>query len=234
MKDLNPISRAPGPEENANSPAQVSMIAPLVIIGFCILVEGILQLANLGMIDHPRLRAEVVEYLGFWPGLLGTWRPNYAGQPYAMFFTYGFLHGGLLHLVLNMVTLYSLSRAVIDRVGSGKYLLLYAATIIGGAIGYWLLTSSLRPMVGASGALFGLAGAIVAWDYLDRFLLSEGLWPVLRTVLFLVGLNIALWWAMGGQLAWETHLGGFVTGWVMAMLLDPRGRPMDDPPPTDQ
>lgn len=89
-------------------------------------------------------------------------------------------------------------------------------------------------MVGASGALFGLAGAIVAWDYLDRFLLSEGLWPVLRTVLFLVGLNIALWWAMGGQLAWETHLGGFVTGWVMAMLLDPRGRPMDDPPPTDQ
>lgn len=209
------------------------MAAPLVIIGLCVLVEGVLQLANLGLVDHPRLRASVVENLGFWPGLLGNWRPNYTGQPYLMFITYGFLHGGLLHLVLNMVTLYSLSRAVMQRVGTGKFLLLYAAAIIGGAIGYWLLTSSLTPMVGASGALFGLAGAIVAWDYLDRFLLSEGLWPVLRTVLFLIALNIALWWTMDGHLAWETHLGGFVIGWIMAMLLDPRGRPMpgDGPPP---
>ena len=37
-------------------------------------------------------------------------------------------------------------------------------------------------------------------------------------------LNLLLWWAMDGQLAWETHLGGFLAGWVMALLADPRPR----------
>lgn len=214
----------------SKSPAATAMLLPGVIIAICVLVEAIFQIANLGLIDHPRLRAEVLEYLAFWPGLLRSWQANYPLQPYAMFFSYGFLHGGLLHLLLNMVTLYSLSKAVIQRVGTVKFLALYTVAILGGAVGYWLLTSSLRPMVGASGALFGLAGAIVAWDYLDRYLFSEGLLPVLRTVLFLIGLNLALWWAMDGQLAWETHLGGFVAGWIMAMLLDPTGRP---PPESD-
>lgn len=209
------------------------MVVPIALIVICVSVELVLQLESFGLFDRPRLRAEVVEYFGFWPGILGTWQPNYSLQPYTMFLTYGFLHGGLLHLVLNMVTLYSLARAVVMRVGTAKFFLLYIGTILGGALGYWLLTSSLRPMVGASGALFGLAGAIVAWDYLDRFLLSEGLLPVARTVAFLVALNLALWWAMDGQLAWETHLGGFVSGWIMAMLVDPRGRPRDDGPPLD-
>jgi membrane associated rhomboid family serine protease len=214
----------------ADPAAGWGMAAPIAVIVLCVTVELLLQVANMGLIDRPRLRAEVVEYFGFWPGLLGSWRPNYSVQPYTMFLTYGFLHGGFIHLALNMATLYSLARAVIQRVGPTKFVLLYAGSILGGALGYWLLTSSLRPMVGASGALFGLAGAIVAWDYLDRFLLSEGLAPVLRTVLFLIALNLALWWAMDGQLAWETHLGGFVSGWVMAMLLDPRGRPRPEPP----
>ena len=73
-------------------------------------------------------------------------------------------------------------------------------------------------MVGASGALFGRAGALISWDYVDRFTIRVGLWPVLRAVLFLVGLNIALWWAMKGQLAWETHLGGFLGGAAVNLI----------------
>lgn len=232
MNDTSTTSSEPPAPAPEDAPEQaVSMGVPIALIVICVSVELVLQLEGLGLFDRPRLRSEVVEYFGFWPGILGTWQPNYSVQPYTMFLTYGFLHGGLLHLVLNMVTLYSLARAVVQRVGAQKFLILYVGTILGGAVGYWLLTSSLRPMVGASGALFGLAGAIVAWDYLDRFLLSEGLLPVARTVAFLVALNLALWWAMDGQLAWETHLGGFVSGWIMAMLVDPRGRPREGTPP---
>jgi membrane associated rhomboid family serine protease len=79
-------------------------------------------------------------------------------------------------------------------------------------------------MVGASGALFGLAGAILAWDYIDRFSVEERLWPVARAALLLVGLNIALYYAMGGILAWQAHLGGFVAGWISALLIDPIAR----------
>ena len=91
-------------------------------------------------------------------------------------------------------------------------------------MGFAALSDSFRPMVGASGALFGLAGAILAWEYVDRYTLHERLWPVARAVLLLVVLNIALFYAMDRLLAWETHLGGFIAGWFAALLIDPRGR----------
>lgn len=195
-----------------------------MLVALCTATELVLQLGDAGLFDLPRFRALAYEFAGFWPGLLSTWRPNYALQPTTMFLTYAFLHAGLWHLALNMVTLWSLARPIVDRVGQGKFLTIYALSILGGALGYALLTTSYRPMVGASGALFGLAGALLAWDYVDRFVLRKGLWPVARAALLLIALNVALYYAMGGVLAWETHLGGFIAGWIAALLVDPRGR----------
>ncbi|MEM0947037.1 MAG: rhomboid family intramembrane serine protease [Pseudomonadota bacterium] len=186
----------------------------------CLAVEAMLQLSDLDIIDAPRLRQTVYEYAGFWPGLLRDWRPNYAAQPALMFFTYGFLHGGVFHFVVNMLTLLSLGRATWDRVGTARYAAIYGISILGGAVGYAVLSTVPIPMVGASGALFGLAGAIVAWEARDRLALGEPLGPVVRLVGFLVVLNLVLWWAMDGHLAWQTHLGGFVAGALAAIPFD--------------
>lgn len=196
----------------------------VLIIGLCLAIESALQLADWGLIGTSRLRQTVYEYGGFWPGILGNWLPNYDSQPYTMFFTYSFLHSGILHVSVNMLTLWSLSPLIIKRAGGRGFLLLYGASIFGGAIGYALLSSGLQPMVGASGALFGLSGGILAWSYVDRFTANLGLWPIAQAVALLIMLNLVLWWAMDGQLAWETHLGGFITGWVFAVLIDPRPR----------
>jgi rhomboid protease GluP len=196
----------------------------LAIVGVCTSVEVVLLAADLGLFHAPRLRTLAYQNGGFWVGLLGNWQPNYAAQPYLMFLTYAFLHGGPIHLGVNMLTLYSLGRLVISRVGQGRFLLLFAISALGGALGFAALSSVLRPMVGASGALFGLVGAWIAWDYIDRFNFSEPLLPVLRPILLLIVLNVVLYYAMGGHLAWETHLGGFVTGFFAAFLIDPRSR----------
>ena len=196
----------------------------IAIIVICTVTEVILTLADYGLIDAGRLRQTAYAYGSFWPGLLGNWQPNFAVQPVAMFITYGFLHAGLLHLIVNMVTLWSLGRAIIDRVGVIGFSLVYGGAMLGGSLGYALLASGVQPMVGASGALFGLAGGLLAWGYLDRYTFQEGLWPIARAVALLIALNLVLWWVMDGQLAWQTHLGGFVTGWVMALLVDPRPR----------
>lgn len=201
--------------------------AVIAVIAICVVIEGLLQMAAFFQSGSVRLRAEAYENWGFWVGLLHTWTPNYPSQPYVMFLTYGFLHGGFLHLVVNMVTLWSLGLAVLHRVGTRGFVLLYTGSILGGAAGFALLASSLAPMVGASGALFGLAGGLLAWGYVDRFSLQEALWPVARAAALLLTLNVVMWWALDGQLAWETHLGGFLTGWVAALLIDPRPRDMD-------
>lgn len=213
----------PGSETDLPQDHRADWVVILLIV-LCTLIEAVLQLGDRGLFGLPRFRSVVYEYGGFWAGLLDDWRANYPLQPWAMFLTYGFLHSGLMHLSLNMVTLWSLGRPVTDRVGAARFAVLYAISILGGAVGFALLSDSYRPMVGASGALFGLAGAILAWEYVDRFTLKDRLWPVARAVLLLMVLNVLLYYAMNRLLAWEAHLGGFVTGWVMALLIDPRGR----------
>lgn len=205
--------------------------AIVVLVVLCVVIEVMLQLGDAGLLGGSRFRSVVYEYAGFWSGLLDDWGPNYVIQPWLMFVTYGFLHAGLMHLILNMITLVSLALPIAERVGSKSLVLLYCASILGGGLGFALLSDSFRPMVGASGALFGLAGAILAWEYVDRFTLQERLWPVARAILLLALLNVALYYAMDRLLAWEAHLGGFIMGWIMALLIDPRGRvdaPDDD------
>ena len=200
----------------------------VVLAAISIVVEIILQGADLQIWGATQWRSLAYQNGGFWIGLLHNWRPNYAYQPYLMFLTYGFLHGGLAHLTVNMLTLFALGNIVVGRIGAYRFLLLYALAAVGGAMGFALLSSVVQPMVGASGALFGLAGALVAWEYVDRFTAEKRLWPVLRTIVWLVALNLILWWAMEGRLAWETHLGGFVSGWIFAFIIDPRSRPFGD------
>lgn len=213
----------PGVAASPGSPDRGVHAALAVVILLCTGAEAALLISDL-VGQGGGLRRQAYDYGGFWPGLLYGWRPNYAAQPYAMFLTHAFLHGGPLHLAVNMVTLWSLGRGVGARVGAGGLLLLYTGAALGGAGGYGLLAQSVRPMVGASGALFGLAGGLMAWAYVDRYTARAGLWPVIRVGLFLLAMNVVMWWALDGQLAWQTHLGGFLTGWVLALLIDPTSR----------
>lgn len=186
----------------------------------CLLPEIVLTGADLGLWGTQHWRFNAFAWGGFWIGLLGNWRPNFALQPWAMFLTYGFLHGGAVHFAVNMLTLFSLGPPLAGRFGQGRFLALYAVSIMGGAAGFALLSRTPQPMVGASGALFGLAGAHVALTYRMLRRRGESLAPVRRALLWLIGLNIVLWWAMNGHLAWQTHLGGFVAGWLALLWLD--------------
>lgn len=185
----------------------------------CLLPELVFLGASLDLWGTPRWRLAAYQYAGFWSGLLGSWRPNYLLQPYLMFATYGFLHAGPVHLAVNMLTLFSLGQPILERIGRTRFLALLALSLVGGGVAFAALSTALAPMVGASGALFGLAGALLAWEFAARKSQRAPLWPVLRAVLWLTVLNLVLWWAMHGQLAWETHLGGFLTGAAFALFL---------------
>jgi len=192
------------------------------IFAICVVIELLLYLGAWGLFAQPRLRETLYENAAFWPGLIGPWRPNYPQQPYLMFLTYAFLHGGFLHLSVNMLTLLSLGQAVVTRVGQRGFMLIFLVSVLGGGLGYGLLTNAGKPMVGASGGLFGLTAALLAWNYVDRFTADQGLAPILQAVVALILFNIVLYWLTQGHIAWETHLGGFIAGWVAALLADPR------------
>jgi len=80
----------------------------LCIVGVCVFIEMILQGANHVLWGSQSRHGLAYQNGGFWRGLLTDWRLNYPRQPVAMFDSYGFLHGGFLCVLVDMITLASL------------------------------------------------------------------------------------------------------------------------------
>ena len=183
----------------------------------CLVIEAILSMAETGWIGSPRWRTAALAYGAFWAGLLHSWQSNFPGQPAAMFFTYSWLHAGVMHLLGNMAVLGWVGPVVIDRMGRLGFVLIWALSTLGGGALFGLMSASFSPMVGASGALFGLMGAMVASNYrADRDLTRA-----LAVSAGLVALNLLTLILQGGVLAWQTHLGGYLVGLGTALLLEP-------------
>lgn len=199
--------------------------AILVLVCSATLIELTLVGADAGVWGPARLRMLVYQNSAFWPGLMGSWIPNYAAQPYTMFVTYAFVHGGLAHLIVNMITLVSLGGAVVRDAGQIRFLIIYAISALTGALVFLFLTTSYRPMVGASGALFGLAGALVLWNMQftlhQNIELKQKLFSVVWPIGLLIVLNVLMYFGFDKNVAWETHLGGFLGGFVVAIFMPP-------------
>lgn len=206
---------APSTQAPLTKAALTTLLALIILMG---LIELTLQAADWGLVGSPRWRGLAYQNGGFWAGLLYNWRPNYAAQPALMFASYGLLHAGLTHMATNMIALLFLGRIVIERMGLAGFTASYALSSLTGAAAFGLLTTTSQPMVGASGALFGLVGAWQADEAVLRFRAGRSLWPIWRAALWFALLNLVMWAALAGQLAWETHLGGFLGGAAVSLI----------------
>ena len=201
---------------------------PGPVIGVLILVTSGVELAvtaaDMGLIGSVRWRSLLLQYAAFWPGLMRDWQPNYPAQPWTMFLSYSLLHSGILHLLGNMAMLLWAGPVLAARVGQVGFLLLWIGSVLGGGIAFGAMASATTPMVGASGAVFGLIGAIVMLDYV----LTGRYGKALGITAGLALLNVVTLISENGLLAWQTHLGGSVAGGMIAMMLrDRMSEPVD-------
>jgi membrane associated rhomboid family serine protease len=139
--------------------------------------------------------------------------------------TYAFLHGGWLHLLLNSAALLGLGHAVSRDAGIRATAVIFLATAAAGALAFGLVADSRAPLVGASGAVFGLLGTVTAWQ--ERWLAEHGAsrQPIWGRVLGVVAINLIFAFGFMGMLvAWEAHLGGFAAGWLLGYVFPPAER----------
>jgi membrane associated rhomboid family serine protease len=129
------------------------------------------------------------------------------GQWYRMI-TSAFLPGtgslGILDIAFNMWALYIVGPALEQLLGPVRYLAVYLASALGGALSYYLIANPSQPALGASGAIFGLFGG---WFVLSRRLNLD--WRPVATV---IALNLVLGFVGSAYIAWQDHIGGLVTG----------------------
>lgn len=214
----SPVTPNP-PSQSRFSPLGLPLV--LWAVGLSVVLpELVLMGTEYGLWGAASWRSLALQYGGFWAGLLHGWRPNYPGQPVTMFASYALLHAGATHLGGNLLALLFLGPQAVGRLGTRGFLALYAASALGGAAAFGLLATSAAPMVGASGAIFGLAGAATLWDWQRR---HSG-WRTAGIVAGLVVFNLVTLISTGGLLAWQTHLGGFVAGGLVAAWLGWRPR----------
>lgn len=181
-------------------------VVTMTIIGICVAV-WLLQRV-------PRVTSEVA----FYP-YLG------ADEPWR-FLTAAFAHspGSPLHIMFNMYALWVLGQYLEPMLGRLRFAILYLVSAFGGSVGFLLLASPpaapltqaslagsswVASMVGASGAVFGLFGALLVLNrHLGR---SSG--PILGVL----AINAVFGFVFPG-IAWQAHLGGFLTGAALAAV----------------
>jgi len=153
---------------------------------------------------------------------------NYAVQTrhgeYWRLLTSLFLHGGLLHITLNMIALYQAGALAERLFGLRRFVLLYfLCGLVASVASVWWRPNGLS--VGASGAIFGVFGGLLTSVLVTRHVLPEDLYRRLRRALLMfIGYSLAAGFLIPG-IDNAAHVGGLVTGLVLgAALAFPPGR----------
>lgn len=118
--------------------------------------------------------------------------------------TAGFLHStsSPLHILFNLYSLWVLGRILEPILGSVRFILLYLISIFGGSVAALWLMDVTSVVVGASGAIFGLMGAI--------FVVARSMRQETNSIVGIIAINLVLGFLPG--IAWQAHVGGLVAG----------------------
>ena len=134
-------------------------------------------------------------------------------------FTTMFLHASIIHIGLNMLSLFFIGPAVELFYGKWRYLVIYLVSgIAGGLLFFFLVPGGLA--VGASGGIAGIFGALGAFFFVNRRALGAAGNAMIGQWVFWLVINVAFN-VYDSTLAWQAHLGGLVAGLVLGIVLLP-------------
>ena len=115
-----------------------------------------------------------------------------------------------MHLGFNMYALMVLGNPLEEAFGKNKVLIIFFVSLLTGSLTSAYLASSMSYSVGASGAIFGLFGAMA--------IVGNRIGADTKSIYVIIGINFALGFVLGG-IDWHAHLGGLVGGLITAQLL---------------
>lgn len=188
--------------------------------GLLILVHVIMEFLPL------ELKEQVLQIGAFLPQLYFTDMPLGPLDRIAAVvgpFGHMLLHGGWLHLAMNVFTLMAFGAGLEKEIGGRKFLLLFVVTGLLGAFTHlayiaWFHPNDLSPLVGASGGISGLFGGVLMMahgrglmgDGYSKLLPFIGIWILISVFFGVFGMP-----GTGAAIAWTTHIGGFIAGLLL-------------------
>jgi len=209
--------KRPGPQRGAGERAINLPPAILWLIAINVVVHLVSQLLG-DSVDQ-----QLVNELGLVPKNFTDDQGNLLSMV-ASPLTYQFLHGGWVHLGVNMLSLAAFGAPVERLLGVRRFVLFYlSAGIVSGLVHVLLFSESADPVIGASGAISGVFGAVLMLmrqvGSMSSILPIAGIWIALNVFFGLFGGTPG---AGSEPVAWAAHIGGFVYGLAVIRFFLPR------------
>jgi membrane associated rhomboid family serine protease len=135
--------------------------------------------------------------------------------------TGAFLHGGLIHIGVNMMSLWFLGRFIEFAVGSWRMFFIYMASLIVSGLAVVYLSPPMTPTVGASGAIFGLFGALFAIG----FKLGRHGMDLVKSNIGILVINLIITFTVP-QISWQAHVAGLLAGFILTFAIYAPPRPI--------
>ena len=181
-------------------------------------IEFVAQLSDRGWFGDLDLRSLMVSYGAFWdflfpPGVVD--QPLYPGQSYLMLVTHVLLHAGTIHVLMNAAIFMALGKTLAFYYGLKLTLTTMLLGAVCSGITFGLLETTAAPMVGASGVVFAFIGVWLQTSRAEAVRMGRPARSGLVVIISLIVLHIFMDVFMGGQIAWQAHLGGFVLGYFV-------------------
>ena len=122
----------------------------------------------------------------------------------------GFLHGSIIHLLFNVYILWVIGSQLESIVGNVKFIIIYFVSLLGGSVASYLFSPFGSYSIGASGAIFGLMGAMLIVGRKRNLDISQ--------ITTLVAINVVIGFVLSG-IDWRAHLGGLAAGAFITWVL---------------
>lgn len=186
------------PVHTAQSAFRQSLGKPYVtyaIIGICVFAFGVEFLLGVSSVASDFAMRPI--YIAF------------GGQWYRLI-TSVFLHWSILHIAFNMLVLFMIGPALERVLGHVRFAALFLIAGLGGAVASYCFSSVATTSVGASGAVFGLMGALIVAGRKLRYDVTQ--------VVVLLAINLAIGFIPGSSIDWRAHLGGLIVGALVALI----------------
>jgi len=150
-------------------------------------------------------------------------KPAVAEGEYWRLLTVTLVHGGLLHLLMNMFALWIVGPLAEALYGRATFVAIYLLSALGGSIASYLFFPSAS--VGASGAVFGLFGLIFSATYFHKPALGRQARSLTSQIGILIVINLVIGFGIGGfaRIDNAAHVGGLLVGAWLGLLIAPRG-----------
>lgn len=119
------------------------------------------------------------------------------------------VHGSFIHVALNMLAVWMIGQSLEPLLGRSRYLTLYLLSGLGGSVAVALI-APLTSVVGASGAVFGMLGALLV--------IGRHIGANIRGILIVLGINLVIGFLPGFNVSWQAHVGGLAVGALIGFI----------------